>query len=202
MVLLLANLVEMVTLLDWPTGTVWNHNLVSLWANLMQYRLANEVVSPSQSGWPMGYLFVVPCNTGWPTNHCPHLNQIGQWGTYLWSHATPVGQQIIVPISIRLANGAPICGPIQHRLANEVVSPSQSGWPMGYLFVVPCNTGWPTNHCPHLNQVGQWGTYLWSHATANWLGITLDAKINTSLANVIGMGTMIYWPTSVAWDHK
>ena len=130
----------MVTLLDWPTGTVWNHNLVSLWANLMQYRLANEVVSPSQSGWPMGYLFVVPYNTSWPTNHCPHPNQLGQWGTYLWSHVTLVGQQIIVPISIRLANGVPICGPIQHRLANQSLSPSQSGWPMGYLFVVSCNS--------------------------------------------------------------
>ena len=151
MVLLLANLIEMVTLLDWPTGTVWNHNLVSLWANLMQYRLANKRVSPSVSDWPMKW--------------CPHLNQVGQWGTYLWSHATPVGQPIIVPISIRLANGVPICGPIQHRLANQSLSPSQSGWPMGYLFVVPCNTGWPINHCPHLNQIGQWGTYLWSHAT-------------------------------------
>jgi hypothetical protein len=112
----------------------------------IQHRLANHSLSPSQSGWPMRYLF-----------------------TYLWSHATPVGQSIIVPIPIRLANGVPICGPMQHRLASQSLSPSQSGWPTGYLFVVPCNTswpmgylfvvpyntGWPINHCPHLNQIGQ-----------------------------------------------
>ena len=116
---------QMVILLDWPTGTVWNHNLVSLLANLMQYRLANERVSPSESDWPI------------------------KW----------------CPIPIRLANGVPICGPMQHQLANKSLSPSQSDWPMGYLFVVPCNTGWPTNHCPHPNQVGQWGTYLWSNTS-------------------------------------
>ena len=130
---------QMVTLLDWPTGTVWNHNLVSLLANLMQYQLANERVSPSESDWPI------------------------KW----------------CPIPIRLANGVPICGPMQHQLANKSLSPSQSDWQMGYLFVVPCNTGWPIgylfvvpyntgwpiNHCPHLNQVGQWGSYLWSHTT-------------------------------------
>ena len=129
----------------------------------------------------MGYLFVVPCNTSWPTNHCPHLNQIGQWGTYLWSHATPVGQPIIVPIPIRLANGVPICGPIQHRLANKSLSPSLSDWPMGYLFVVPCNTGWPTNHCPHPNQIGQWGIYLWSHTTL--VGQPIIVPISIRLAN-------------------
>ena len=48
------------------------------------------------------------------------------------------------------------------------VVPCNTGWPMGYLFVVPYNTGWPINHCPHLNQIGQWGTYLWSHATPSW----------------------------------
>ena len=147
----------------------------------MQHRLANQSLSPSQSGWPMGFLFVVPYNTGWPINHCPHLYQIGQWGTYLWSHATPVGQPIIVPIPIRLANRVPICGPMQHWLANQSLSPSQSDWPMGYLFVVPYNTGWPTNHCPHLNQVGQWGTYLWSHATP--VGQSIIVPISIRLAN-------------------
>ena len=44
-------------------------------------------------------------------------------------------------------------------------SDATPGWPMGYLFVVPYNTGWPIKHCPHPHQVGQWGTYLWSHAT-------------------------------------
>ena len=86
---------------------------------------------------------------------------------------------------------------IPHRNGAEYVGESKD-----LLFVVPYNTSWPINHCPHLNQVGQWGTYLWSHATANWLGTTLDAKINTSLANMIEMETMIDWPTGVAWDHK
>jgi len=165
---------------------------------------------------PVGQLFVVPYNTGWPIKHCTHPHQVGQWSIHLWSHTTPVGQLIIVPIPIRLANGVFICCPIQHRLANQALSPSTSGWPIWYLFVVPYNTGWPTKHCLHPNQVGQWGTYLWSHATANWLGVTWDDKIstplvnqcrmepqiNTLLANLIEMGTMLDWPTGVVWDHK
>ena len=162
LVLLLANLIEMVTLLDWPTGTVWNHNLVSLLANLMQYRLANERVSPSESDWPI------------------------KW----------------CPIPIRLANGVPICGPMQHQLANKSLSPSQSDWPMGYLFVVPCNTGWPINHCPHPNHVGQWGIYFGIQCNTQPVGCCMRPQIGTPLANLIEMGTMIDWPTGVAWDHK
>ena len=135
----------MVTLLDWPTGTIWNHNLVSLWANLRQYRLANKRVSPSETDWPIKW--------------CSHANQVGQWGTYLWSHATPVGQSIIVPIPIRLANGVPICGPT----------------PVGQSIIVPI-----------------------SIRVAN--GVLICGPIQHRLANQ--SGTMIDWPTGVAWDHK
>ena len=127
----------------WPIIHCPHPNQVGQWGTYllicgpMQHRLASKSLSPSQSGWPIGYLFVVPYNTSWPTNHCPHPNQVGQYGTYLWSHTTPVGQPIIVPIPIRLANGVPICGPMQHQLANKSLSPSQSRWPMRYLFWHP-----------------------------------------------------------------
>ena len=136
-----------------------------------------------------------------------HTTLVGQWGTYLWSHTTPVGQSIIVPISIRLANRVPICGPIQHQLASQSLSPSQSGWPMRYLFVVPCNTGWPVNHCLHPNQVGQRGTYLWSHATpvGQWgtylwshttpVGQSIIVPISIRLANGAPICGLIQQPT-------
>ena len=125
-------------------------------------------------------------------NAMSHATPVGQWSIYLWSHTTPIGQSSIVPIPIRLAIGVFICGPIQHQLANQALSPSTSGWPMWYLFVVPYNTGWPTKHCLHPNPVGQWGTYLWSHATANWLGVTWDDKI--SIGQLVSYGTTNEYP--------
>jgi hypothetical protein len=82
--------------------------------------LANSILSPLQTDWPVWILS--PCSMGWPIQFCHHCRPIGQYGHC--HHVQWAGQFNFVTIADRLASMDIVTMFI--GLANSILSPLQT----------------------------------------------------------------------------